>query len=60
MADQEYREIQLSGKQIVFLFMSLVVVAVVIFLLGVSVGRGVDPSRSKPRRARRPATRLGR
>jgi cell division septation protein DedD len=41
MADQEYREIQLSGKQIVFLFMSLVVVAVVIFLLGVSVGRGV-------------------
>jgi DedD protein len=41
MTDQEYREIQLSGKQIVFLFMSLVVVAVVIFLLGVSVGRGV-------------------
>jgi DedD protein len=41
MADHEYREIQLSGKQIVFLFMSLVVVAVVIFLLGVSVGRGV-------------------
>lgn len=36
-----YREIQLTGKQLVFLFMSVVVVAVVIFLLGVSVGRSV-------------------
>jgi len=41
MSDQSFREIQLSGKQLVFLFMSAVVVAVVIFLLGVSVGRGV-------------------
>jgi DedD protein len=30
-----------SGKQLVFLFMASVVVAVAIFLLGVSVGRGV-------------------
>jgi len=41
MSDQSFREIQLSGKQLVFLFMSAVVVAVVIFLLGVQVGRGV-------------------
>jgi cell division septation protein DedD len=41
MSDQNFREIQLSGKQLVFLFMSAVVLAVVIFLLGVSVGRGV-------------------
>jgi len=39
-----YREIQLTGKQLVFLFMSVVVVAVVIFLLGVSVGRSVPPT----------------
>jgi len=39
MTDREFREIQLSGKQIVFLVMSAVVVAVVIFLLGVAVGR---------------------
>jgi len=39
-----YREIQLTGKQLVFLFMSVVVVAVVIFLLGVSVGRSVPPA----------------
>jgi len=41
MSDQNFREIQLSGKQLIFLFMSAVVLAVVIFLLGVSVGRGV-------------------
>jgi cell division protein FtsN len=41
MTDQNFHEIQLSGKQLVFVFMSAVVVAVVIFLLGVSVGRGV-------------------
>ena len=41
MTDQNFHEIQLSGKQLVFVFMSAVVVGVVIFLLGVSVGRGV-------------------
>lgn len=41
MSDQGFHEIQLSGKQLVFLFMSAVVLAVVIFLLGVNVGRGV-------------------
>lgn len=44
MADQQVREIQLGGKQLVFLFMASVVVAVAIFLLGVSVGRGVRES----------------
>jgi cell division protein FtsN len=41
MSDQGVREIQLSGKQLVFLFMAAVVFTVVVFLLGVSVGRGV-------------------
>jgi DedD protein len=41
MSDQGFREIQLSGKQLVFLFVSSVVVGVTVFLLGVSVGRGV-------------------
>jgi cell division protein FtsN len=40
MTDQGFREVQLSGKQIVFLFIASVVVAVAVFLLGVSVGRG--------------------
>ncbi len=39
--DDGFREIQLNGKQLVFLFMSATVVSVVIFLLGVFVGRGV-------------------
>jgi cell division septation protein DedD len=40
MAESGIREIQLSGKQLVFLFMASVVLVVVVFLLGVSVGRG--------------------
>ena len=44
MAEQQFREIQLSGKQLVFLFMTTVVLAVAIFLLGVSVGRGTSPN----------------
>ena len=39
--DDGFHEIQLNGKQLVFLFMAGTVVAVVIFLLGVFVGRGV-------------------
>lgn len=45
MHDQNFHEIQLSGKQLLFGFISAVVLLVVIFLLGVSVGRGV---RSQP------------
>ena len=41
MSDQGVHEVQLSGKQLVFLFMSAVVLAVVVFLLGVNVGQGV-------------------
>ncbi len=41
MADDGFREIQLNGKQLVFLFMATTIVAVVIFLCGVMVGRGV-------------------
>lgn len=40
--DETVREIQLSGKQLVFLFMAVTVVSVVIFLCGVLVGRGVQ------------------
>src|SRR4029079_9684655 len=40
-ADDGLHEIQLNGKQLVFLFMASTVVAVVIFLCGVMVGRGV-------------------
>lgn len=40
-SDEGFREIQLKGKQLVFLFMATTIVAVVIFLCGVMVGRGV-------------------
>jgi cell division septation protein DedD len=43
MRDQEVHEIQLNGKQLVFMFMAATVVSVVIFLCGVMVGRGVRP-----------------
>ena len=43
--DDGFREIQLNGKQLVFLFMAATVVSVVIFLCGVLVGRGVAAER---------------
>jgi DedD protein len=46
MADEGLHEIQLNGKQLVFLFMASTVVAVVIFLCGVMVGRGVRAQRA--------------
>ena len=44
--DDGFHEIQLNGKQLVFLFMAATVVSVVIFLCGVLVGRGVRVERS--------------
>jgi septal ring-binding cell division protein DamX len=41
MADDGVREIQLSGKHLVFLFMTAALLLVVTFLFGVVVGRGV-------------------
>lgn len=48
MHDEGFHEIQLSGKELVFLFMATTLVAVVIFLCGVQVGRNVrtDPAAS--------------
>jgi DedD protein len=43
--DEAFHEIQLNGKQLVFLFMAATVVSVVIFLCGVLVGRGVRAER---------------
>jgi cell division septation protein DedD len=43
-----FREIQLSGKQLVFYFMAAVVLIVVVFLAGVQVGRGVMAQRGLP------------
>jgi len=44
--DDAFREIQLNGKQLVFLFMVATVFSVVIFLCGVFVGRGVRAERA--------------
>jgi DedD protein len=41
MADESFREIQLSGKQLIALFMAAAVVLIATFLSGVLVGRGV-------------------
>jgi cell division septation protein DedD len=45
-SDESFREIQLNGKQLVFLGMASTVVLVVIFLCGVLVGRGVRAQRA--------------
>ena len=38
MSDEGFREIQLNGKQLIFLFMAVTVVLVVTFLFGVLDG----------------------
>ncbi|MDR1989933.1 MAG: hypothetical protein LBQ09_06840, partial [Acidobacteriaceae bacterium] len=43
--DDNFHEIQLNGKQLVFLFMAATVACVVIFLCGLMVGRGVRVAR---------------
>ena len=45
MADDESRGVHLSDKQLVFVFMAGTVAAVVFFLFGVLVGRGVQQAR---------------
>jgi cell division septation protein DedD len=45
VADDGFHEIQLSGKQLVFLFMLTTAVSVVIFLTGVLVGRNARTDR---------------
>jgi cell division septation protein DedD len=45
MADEDFHEIQLNGKQLVFLFMAGTVAAVVIFLCGLMVGRNLKVPR---------------
>ena len=45
MADDESRGVHLSDKQVVFAFMAGTVAAVVVFLCGVLVGRGVQGAR---------------
>jgi cell division septation protein DedD len=45
MADDESRGVHLSDKQLVFVFMAATVIAVVVFLFGVLVGRGVQQAR---------------
>ena len=46
VTDDGFHEIQLGGKQLVFLFMLAAVVLVATFLCGVQVGRGVRSDRS--------------
>jgi cell division septation protein DedD len=44
--DESFHDIQLSGKQVVFLCMASTLVAVVVFLCGVLVGRGVSAAKA--------------
>jgi cell division protein FtsN len=55
MADEGFHEIHLSGKHLVALFMAATVVAVVVFLCGVAVGRGVLEKRTAQAQASPPA-----
>ncbi len=44
--DGAYYEVQLNNKQLVFFFMATLAIAVVVFLCGVMVGRGVHDAKA--------------
>src|SRR4029453_18988562 len=46
--EDSFREIQLSGKALVFVFMAGTVILVGVFLMGLLVGRGVPPTKGAP------------
>jgi len=54
MSDAGFREIHLSGKHVVFAFMAVSVVGVGVFLLGVSVGKGVTRTETPAQAAAAP------
>jgi cell division protein FtsN len=39
MRNKDYREIQISSSMLIFIFMAVIVLGIVVFLLGVSVGK---------------------
>ena len=39
MSSKDYRELQLSSSQLVFIFLAIIILGVIIFLLGISVGK---------------------
>jgi cell division septation protein DedD len=47
MSDEGFHEIQLNGKQLIFLSMTVTVILVVVFLSGVLVGRGVKTAKDQ-------------
>jgi C4-dicarboxylate-specific signal transduction histidine kinase len=39
MSNKEYRELQLSSSQLVLIFIAILILGIIVFLLGVSVGK---------------------
>lgn len=48
MRDREFRELQVSSTQLAIIFLGILIVGVIIFLLGVSVGKKHSPTAKKP------------
>lgn len=42
MSHKDYRELQLSSSQLVIIFLAIIILGVIIFLLGISVGKKAD------------------
>ncbi len=42
MSNKDYRELQLSSSQLVIIFLAIIVLGVIIFLLGISVGKKTE------------------
>lgn len=42
MSNKDYRELQLSSSQLVIIFLAIIILGVIIFLLGISVGKKTE------------------
>jgi len=58
MSNKDYRELQLSSSQLILIFVAILVLGIVVFLLGVSVGKKQGKIAEKTQLASKPAEQI--
>jgi len=58
MSNKDYRELQLSSSQLILIFIAILVLGVVVFLLGVSVGKKQGKIIEETQMAQKPAEQI--
>ncbi len=58
MSNKDYRELQLSSSQLILIFIAILVLGIVVFLLGVSVGKKQGKIAAETQLAEKPAEQI--